>query len=381
MASIELRASKVFGDFYHLYIVYTKDNGEQWVLRGGPSGSGPAGSPIDDVASQLVGGSIPEYGNVLFQYEKYTNSDGTPVVYYNHDGSLRQFGKYQDGLPIDYPRDGETHYISDTKLGGSEASIATAINVMLQKGAWINNEGFEYAPNHQNSNTVATTLMDSVAKPLGLEYNLPKIDGDEVYAPAAFGDFDHNFGPATILGDRLEDTVNYLEENIGKPFLDILRDAGKTAGEWIDSIGDKLDGVSLSDLLNNAKDVFAEVLGIPSTYAATEAPNGNVILQGSNGQDTVINPDGTVHTGIPHNIAVGNIPAPTNSLPIDLASHSPFIDGLFGGIPSSGNLPSGGGAITTPSSVLGQTNVNNAIKDFGGECGLWLSVESILRMY
>lgn len=69
-------------NYYHRYTIYTKDNGEQWILRSGPSGElSEEADPKSEIIKDIYGNGSNDYSYINFTYEKYKNSDGSTPYY------------------------------------------------------------------------------------------------------------------------------------------------------------------------------------------------------------------------------------------------------------------------------------------------------------
>jgi hypothetical protein len=83
-ASIEIRTSQVALDQRHAYILFTKENGDQYVLRAGPS-KGTSSTAILPAASGGSGLSL--YGQIYVTAEAYKiNGQPANTTYYNVQG-------------------------------------------------------------------------------------------------------------------------------------------------------------------------------------------------------------------------------------------------------------------------------------------------------
>lgn len=111
-----------------------------------------------------------------------------------------------------------------------------------------------------------------------------------------------------------------------------LQESGQSVGEWLDDVAQNT-GESKQDLLNDNKEFFGNLLHTTPNYNTVTKDNGDIILEGANGQDTVINGQtGEIHVGIPHNVI--QMPNPVN-IPTNVLASSPFLDRLLGVIPST----------------------------------------------
>ena len=87
------------GLYHHLYILYTNDAGQSFVLRGGPGGSGPS-SPAAQLPEASSGWGGGSYGNIHGIKAEYRIVNGVPPPDWN-DGSHTYTGPVATGSDAD----------------------------------------------------------------------------------------------------------------------------------------------------------------------------------------------------------------------------------------------------------------------------------------
>ena len=179
MARIQIKTRDVNGTSFlpehktpqHTFIIYTKDNGEQYVLRGGQDYVGERAKINNDLnISNIQEGDLEV---VLSRYE---------------EGS------------VDWD-DGTMSIHSETIASGSQSDIQVMWNAMITEGQRINNEGYDYEYLTQNCNTSMSHMVqagEQVVQNKGLEVNwkgvdLPDAWGEEYWTPGLDKEFSHSW--------------------------------------------------------------------------------------------------------------------------------------------------------------------------------------------
>jgi hypothetical protein len=203
----------------HLFIILTKGNGKQRVLRGGPG----------------------EDGKIYVEEAAYEILPDQP-------------------LPPDWPTAGINHY----KVGifeGNEQQAIYIYEAMWRRGQEINagddltdplyrpecafSDGIGYNYNFwtQNSNTVITELLaagEQAASEIGLaelfqEKLLPQINGQAVFAPGIFADLSHLVLPAGSRGSAAKAIANMFR-NSYQVFEHFLQEHNQKLTEFINQL-------------------------------------------------------------------------------------------------------------------------------------------------
>jgi hypothetical protein len=172
MEKIEIRARDVkgvpyipsVGDAQHLFIIYSNDKNEKFIIRGGP-----------------------ENGHELYDDLHIVNSPYTE--------------QFEHLFPDDFVENSPSVVIAT----GADAKVL--FDKMWNKAQEINAGKFDYklpipgCPaslcHVQNSNTIVKVLVESA----GLKFELPMINGEEVWAPGIDGDID-----STMIDDFITNT-------------------------------------------------------------------------------------------------------------------------------------------------------------------------------
>jgi len=183
VATIEIRSRDVdyAGKFgaQHLFIIFTMDNGDKFIIRGGP-----------------------EHNNMFTDDLHIINS---PYV-----------EQFEHLFPGDYIVGNPSRKIFPA--GDEQATddqMQTYIDKMLARAVEINDGNYDYklpvpgCPVNlchvQNSNTVVSELV----KAAGLTLDLPTIDGKEVWAPGVDGEFKHSIIDENI--EKLNEILDVLD--------------------------------------------------------------------------------------------------------------------------------------------------------------------------
>lgn len=142
MASIELRAKELgeaFGStYFHIYIIYTDDLGNQTLFRGGPTNRSE--EPLYDVSDPFDANIIGDAGDLIATIEPY-----------------KKIGSH---IPLDW--DEENDDPRTVLLTGSDASLAPMVNAFTNRANEIHNLHLGYDPFFQNSNGFIFELLKSI---------------------------------------------------------------------------------------------------------------------------------------------------------------------------------------------------------------------------
>ena len=292
--------------YYHRYTIYTKDSGEQWVLRSGPSNN--YSPSLSEASGDLIGSVSENAGTIKFEFEKYRNADGTTpysVIMGN----------------VDYPADitfnnssydTRLHLTTGSLVTGSDSELDLIISQMVSRGNEINSLELPYSAVHQNSNTSdkyiwgdleidydnleytpidgtgykqEITLLDGTKVIIGQESENLKnqitqsggaISGEDIFAPATDEDFEQTVNTATVAWDLVESSANWLWQHTGKPLSQIIEEAGSTVADWTSEVADSI-GTTTVDLFNSAKSFFSDLFGLEGNDVT--AYNTNAVVQ------------------------------------------------------------------------------------------------------
>lgn len=156
MATIEIFARDVkgFGIFgaQHLFIIFTNDNGQKFIIRGGPENG----------------------------HEFYDNLNIINTPY------KKQFENL-------YPNDFIEGNPSTTIFTGTDEQVQAYMDKMIEVAHLINAQKYDYkipfGESVQNSNTIVNILVNAA----GLTFSLPKVkeNGKDVWAPGVYGNLEH----------------------------------------------------------------------------------------------------------------------------------------------------------------------------------------------
>jgi Ca2+-binding RTX toxin-like protein len=284
--------------YYHRYTIYTKDNGEQWVLRSGPSENDYRPN-ISDAFNDIVGSGSQNFGTIKFVYEKYRNADGSipsytllsNVVYPADTISYSNNSNYDQRL----------HLTTGTIITGTDAELDLVISQMVSRGQEINSLKIPYSASHQNSNTadkyvwgnldidydglayepIEGTGHGAISNVLRqqIEFSGGILEGKNAWAPATDEDFEQHVNTATVAWDLIENSAEWLYEHTGKPLIDFISESGKTVYDWASEVADKI-GTTSADLFNGAKDFFSDLFGLEDSNVT--AYNGDATIQFAN---------------------------------------------------------------------------------------------------
>lgn len=205
-AQIVVGTSPVAAGRRHTYLLFQYSDGRQVVVRGGP-GARSEGNDISNLAGSTLLGS-DNYGKIRVDAAPYVapyeaayrrQKDGIePVPIGQVQDDDKSIIRDKAGKPItqmqrapDWPLPGE-HHERLSVWKGSDADLQKKLGAALQKGEQINNAGLEYSPLYNNSNGVASTLLQAAdVKPA-----LPKgADGKPVDAPNFGENLHQDVGP------------------------------------------------------------------------------------------------------------------------------------------------------------------------------------------
>lgn len=206
--------------YYHRYTVYTKDSGEQWVLRSGPS-ENDYRPGIGDVFGDVVGSGSQDSGTIKFTYEKYRNADGS-IPYYVIFGKTTYPADRTFDPSSGY--DTRLHLTTGSLVTGSDAELDLVVSQMVVRGNEINSLEIPYSLAHQNSNTADkyvwgnleidydglsyvpidyTGSVDSLELINQIESSGGTISGSKIFAPATDEDFESTVNNATVAWDLI----------------------------------------------------------------------------------------------------------------------------------------------------------------------------------
>ncbi len=284
--------------YFHRYTIHTKDNGEQWVLRSGPS-SNPSGGIGSIIIGDISGNVNDGFGTIDFTHEKYINSDGTLFL---KSGNITPADSIviinNNGEPKYDPR---LHLTSGPIIEGNDQFVDQIVSQMVSKGNSIEGDNVPYSPIHQNSNTAdahgwedalgdgyydsaeyeviprtgsrSQTLIDEIIQ------NGGSVKDEDLFIPATTEDFEQNVNLATVAWDLVEDSANWLSNKIGKPLIDIIKESGGTVSDWMSEVAEQI-GETSSSLFNSDKNFFSDLFDLEDDkFTAYE---GDKIIQLAN---------------------------------------------------------------------------------------------------
>ena len=242
MAKIEIFARpvknfEIMGKYapQHLYIVHTKDNGEQIAYRGGP-----------------------EKGNYHKDIKGNEFRDNLKVSKM----------AYVRGHP-DYPIEGTSHP-KRLSIEGNDQLINPYIEKM-ESGPmkWINDGNFDYKVLiGQNSNSAVRKLIEGV----GLEFGLPKYEDGrllkiwkEVIAPEWGAKIEHTWIDKTGVGekawefyDKLKEKLDELNKKYSEKVAQVKKDIAEKMGIEMKELDEKLEeALKLSEAASLASKLSA----------------------------------------------------------------------------------------------------------------------------
>lgn len=174
MCKIEVAANRlgkvpIKGDYHHLHIIFTDEEGNKWGMRGGPSASpGSLGSSGDLSGGSSRGSSRSSSGSGS-NSSSSSDSDGSGPF-----GTIITDVAQYDEEFIDYPQDGET--LPKTTIAEGPDACAKFDDLKRQMRA-IDASQTRYNPLGPNSNTTVFQALKNV----GLAPKVP----DGVWAPGA----------------------------------------------------------------------------------------------------------------------------------------------------------------------------------------------------
>ena len=184
MATIEIRTRDVKGTSFlpehktpqHTFLIYTKNNGDQYILRGG-----------QDLSDS-------NFNNLL--NTDNINAGDLEVVLDRYDWN----GINENEKPIDW-NDGDITIHSETIASGSQVNLQIIWNAMITEGQRINNEGYDYEYLTQNCNTSLSHMVQAgelavLNQNLEVDWqgiNLPDFEGQEFWTPGIDKAFSHSW--------------------------------------------------------------------------------------------------------------------------------------------------------------------------------------------
>lgn len=266
-------------NYYHRYTIYTKDSGEQWVFRSGPSGD--ASPTASDMSADIIGGTSDDWGNLSFTSQLYRNADGG-VPY-----SVDSYGDKVFPADSIYSTnsnsgfDSRLHLRDKQVITGTDSELDSIVSRMLDRGFEVNDKKYPYSPSNQNSNTGDAYITDGVFDYENAEYepiegtgtaenslelrqqieaNGGTISGKKIFAPATGEDFESTVNTATVAWDLVESSVEWVYEHTGKPLVELITEAGSTVYDWAGDVA-KAIGTTSANLFNGAKDFFSDLFG------------------------------------------------------------------------------------------------------------------------
>jgi hypothetical protein len=279
--------------YFHRYTIHTRDSGEQWVLRSGPS-SNPEGGIGSIIIGDISGNVNDGFGTIDFTYEQYRNSDGSVYRHLRDDGAGYR-------LPFDIEKTHELHLTSGSIIEGDDQFVDQIVSKMVSKGNSIEGGNIPYSPTNQNSNTAdahgwedalgdgyydsaeyevipgtgsqSQELIDEITQ------NGGSVKDEDLFIPATTEDFEQNINLATVAWDLVEDSANWLSNKIGKPLIDIIKESGGTVSDWMSEVAEQI-GETSSSLFNSAKNFFSDLFDLEDDkFTAYE---GDKIIQLAN---------------------------------------------------------------------------------------------------
>lgn len=169
MAKIEIWTKDIHGgkfevpgviDPQHLYLIYTDDQGQREILRGGPGNNGLGTFGLGE-------------SDLLVSRQDYNSNKQ----------SDRQTDTFDWNL-------GDGTHTSNVLVTGSETELSSLWDTMWQEGQRINSEGYDYELFTQNSNTAVVQMAAAVSLDAGVRDFIGKNDLD---APANAQEFQHSY--------------------------------------------------------------------------------------------------------------------------------------------------------------------------------------------
>ncbi|MFV0680642.1 hypothetical protein [Ottowia sp.] len=205
-AKIIIGTSPVAADRRHAYLLFERSDGSQLVVRAGPDAR-TEGSQIGNLAESTLLGS-KNFGDIRVDIAPY-HAPYDAVYQQQTDGTVRPIPvgmeQYDDptllrdekGAPTrgrmmapDWPQSGETHE-RRVVWSGTDAELDDKLKSVMMVGQQINDAKLEYSPLNNNSNGVASALLEvaHIAPVLPLDK-----DGKPVNAPNFGGNLYQNIG-------------------------------------------------------------------------------------------------------------------------------------------------------------------------------------------
>lgn len=150
---VEVRANALSLGSYHLFIVFTNQEGKEYFFRGGPSGGGPSSS--SGVSGELSGGSSRNGSESTSGSGSNTNraSDSGGSGPYGY--IVTTHGDYVEGT-IDYEVGAPSVVINHS------AAACAMYDKLIGQMAAIDAAKIRYAPLGPNSNSVVYTALKNV---------------------------------------------------------------------------------------------------------------------------------------------------------------------------------------------------------------------------
>jgi hypothetical protein len=220
---------------YHQFLLYTRDNGEQHYVHGGPS------SQRGDFSGEASGSKSPAdpstYGNIVVQTGKYVpDTPDFPTI------------KTDNGRALDQKRFDSWH--KQDVLTGTDADLDPKWAEVERNAIAIGQQYIPYRPLTQNSNSLASESLrrSGIDAPDASFYGLPW--GGEIgvlpWAPGSNNRLDVNLEPAgkdiladaerggstrsQILAAALQGSKDFAENVSGVISAPDLKPAAKNAG-------------------------------------------------------------------------------------------------------------------------------------------------------
>lgn len=206
-AQIIVGASPVAADRRHTYLLFQYSDGRQIVVRGGPDARTDGNDLVNFAGSTILGSD--NFGKIRVNAAPYVapyeaaerlHADGSreTIPLAEVRAGDRSIKRDVNGKPLthveyapDWPLPGE-HHERLTIWKGSDADLQRKLGAALQRGQQINDAGLEYSPLYNNSNGVASTLLQAAdvkpALPTGA-------DGNPVNAPNFGENLHQDVGP------------------------------------------------------------------------------------------------------------------------------------------------------------------------------------------
>ncbi len=206
-AQIIVGASPVAAGRRHTYLLFEYSDGRHVVVRGGPDARSEGNDLANLAGSTLLGSE--NFGKIRVDAAPYV-APYEAAYRRQKDGSIEPvpIGQVRDddtsiirdkhGKPVvqmqqapDWPLPGE-HHERLAVWKGSDADLEKKLGAALRTGQQINDARLEYSPLYNNSNGVASTLLQAA----GVKPALPNgADGKPVDAPNFGEDLHQNVGP------------------------------------------------------------------------------------------------------------------------------------------------------------------------------------------